>query len=126
MSEREKERVVGSCLSFNIPGYTDEFCRRTHVSCCSSSASSRMVKCSDVVSGNIIATASSEQPTFCCLSQVSMSPSSVPPEESSQKGRYFLVNFIQQVIEAKHFFFFYTCSYSCRFSCFLYLLYCNK
>jgi len=88
------------------------------------------VSCSDVVTGNIKANASPEQPTHCCSSQTSMSPSSsLPLEESShsyKKGRYFLFNFIHQDIQAKHFSFFYMCAYSCRLSCFLYLLYCNK
>jgi len=87
----ERERVVGSCLSFNIPGYTDEFSGTTHVSCSISSASSPMVNCSGMVSGNIIAIASREQPTHCFSRQTLLVPSSsLPSEESSQKGRYFL------------------------------------
>ena len=128
MSKSERERE-GTCLSFNIPGYTDEFSGRTRVSCCSSSVSSLEVNCIDMVPENI-ANASPEQPTHCCSNQASMPPSSsLPPEESShsyKKGRYFLFNFIHQDIEAKHFSFFYMCAYSCRFSCLLYRLYCNN
>ena len=127
---KETERVVGSCLSFNISGYTDEFCGSAHVSCSSSSVSSRTVNCSDMVPENITENASPEQPTHSCSSQASMSPSSsLPPEESShsyKKGRYFFFSLIHQDIEPKHFFFFYICACSCRFSCFVCLLYCNK
>jgi hypothetical protein len=92
-----------------------------------------MLNCSDIVPESITTntnTPTPEQPNHCCLSQASMSPSSsLPPEESShnyKKGKYFLCNFIHQDIEQKHFFFFYMCACSCRFSCFVYLLYCNK
>jgi hypothetical protein len=65
------------------------------------------------------------------LSQASMSPSSLPPEESShsyEKGKYFFFNFILQDIEPIqiHLFFFHMCACICRFSCFVNLLYCSK
>ena len=130
MTHCVKETVVGSCLSFNISGYTDEFSGSTHVSCSSSSVSPLTVNCSDMVPENIAANASPQQPIYCCSSQASMAPSSsLPLEESSRsykKGRHFLFNFIHQDIEAKHFFLFYMCACSCRFSCFLYLFYCSK
>jgi len=130
VKERERERVVGSCNSFNISGYTNEFSGSAHVSCSSSYVSSHMINCSDIVPENITANASPEQPTHCCSTQASMSPSSSLPQEelshSYKKGRYFLFNFIHQDTEPKHFFLFYMCACSCRFSGFLYLLYCSK
>ena len=130
VSKTERERVVESCKSFNISGYTNEFSGNAHVPCSGSYVSSRTKNCSDIVTENITANASSVQPTQCCSSQASMSPSSSLPQEelshSYKKGRYFLFNFIHQDIEPRHFFFFYMCACSCRFSCFLYLLYCSK
>jgi hypothetical protein len=127
----QRERVVGSCISFNISGYPDEFSGSARVSCSSSSVSSpATVYCSHMVPENITANASLEQPTCRCSSQESTSPSSpLPPRELSRsyrKGRCFLFNFIHQDIEPKHFFFFYMCACSCRFSCVLCLLYCNR
>ena len=97
VKERDRERVVTSCLSFNISGYTNEFSGSARVSCSSSSVSSHTVNCSDIVPENITANVSPEQPTHCCSSQPSMSTSSsLTPEESShsyKKGRYFCLIF---------------------------------